>query len=57
MAQQLTERKLLVEGLVILAAVLVLRNGLTGISLRRLRPPSTRAITAPSTKAGAAEHG
>ncbi len=56
-AQQLTERKLLVEGLVILAAVLVLRNGLTGISLRRLRPPSTRAITAPSTKAGAAEHG
>ncbi len=30
-AQQVTERKLLVEGLVILAAVLLLRNGITGI--------------------------
>ncbi|MFM9943121.1 MAG: branched-chain amino acid ABC transporter permease [Hyphomicrobiaceae bacterium] len=32
-AQLVTERKLLVQGLVILAAVLVLRNGLTGIRL------------------------
>ena len=30
-AQQITERKLLVEGLVILAAVLLLRNGITGM--------------------------
>jgi branched-chain amino acid transport system permease protein len=30
-AQQVTERKLLVEGSVILAAVLVLRNGITGL--------------------------
>jgi branched-chain amino acid transport system permease protein len=34
-AQQVTERKLLVEGLVILLAVLVLRRGMTGISLPR----------------------
>ena len=30
-AQQVTERKLLVEGIVILAAVLLLRNGITGV--------------------------
>jgi branched-chain amino acid transport system permease protein len=30
-AQQITERKLLVEGVVILAAVLLMRNGITGI--------------------------
>jgi branched-chain amino acid transport system permease protein len=30
-AQQITERKLLVEGAVILAAVLVMRNGITGL--------------------------
>jgi branched-chain amino acid transport system permease protein len=40
-AQLLTERKLLVEGLVILFAVLVLRDGLTGIRLTRQRVPET----------------
>ncbi len=30
-AQQITERKLLVEGLVILAAVMLMRNGITGL--------------------------
>lgn len=34
-AQQFTERKLLAEGLVILAAVILLRQGLMGIALRR----------------------
>ena len=53
-----TERKLLVEGVVILAAVLVLRNGLTGIFTRR-RPgggdtlpkvPPTDVTAAPVAK-------
>lgn len=42
-AQQVTERKLLVEGLVILAAVLLMRNGITG--LRLPRSPAARAGT------------
>jgi branched-chain amino acid transport system permease protein len=37
-AQVITERKLLVEGLVILAVVLILPKGLTGIRLRRPQP-------------------
>jgi branched-chain amino acid transport system permease protein len=36
----LKERKLLVEGVVILAVVLMARNGLTGIRLRPARPKS-----------------
>jgi branched-chain amino acid transport system permease protein len=35
-AQQITERKLLVEGTVILAAVILMRNGITGLRLGRL---------------------
>lgn len=46
-AQQITERKLLVEGVVILAAVLLMRNGITGL---RLRPPL------PSAREGAPEN-
>lgn len=38
-AQQVTERKLLVEGLVILAAVLLMRNGITGLRLPRSPAP------------------
>lgn len=38
LAERFTDRKLLVEGLVILAAVLVMRQGITGIRLRRPRP-------------------
>ncbi len=40
-AQLITERKLLVEGVVILLAVLLLRDGLTGI---RLRPPRAAEV-------------
>jgi branched-chain amino acid transport system permease protein len=36
--QSITERQRLVEGLVILAAVLLLRHGLAGLRLRRMRP-------------------
>jgi len=36
-AQQFTESKLLVEGLIVLAAVLVLREGLTGLFRRTSR--------------------
>ncbi|MEZ5816887.1 MAG: branched-chain amino acid ABC transporter permease [Hyphomicrobiaceae bacterium] len=45
-AQQVTERKLLVEGAVILAAVLLMRNGITGL---RWLPnlPSAKEGTAP----------
>jgi len=43
-AQQFTDRKLLAEGLVILAAVLVLRNGITGIRWPGL--PGARESTA-----------
>ncbi len=39
-AQLVTERKLLVEGIVILAAVLLLRDGLMGIGKIRVRTPS-----------------
>jgi branched-chain amino acid transport system permease protein len=44
-AQQVTERKLLLEGVVILGAVLVLRNGLTG--MRWPRVPQAREGSAP----------
>jgi branched-chain amino acid transport system permease protein len=46
-AQQITERKLLVEGAVILAAVLLMRNGITGIRFGKLPE---------SQKNGASEH-
>jgi branched-chain amino acid transport system permease protein len=36
LAQQVTERKLLVEGMVILLAVLLLRNGITGLRLGKV---------------------
>ena len=39
-ASQVTERKLLVEGLVILAAVLLMRNGITGLGLGTRLPVS-----------------
>lgn len=43
-AQQITERKLLVEGAVILAAVLVMRNGITGLGwLPKLPSPKDNA--------------
>lgn len=44
-AQQITERKLLVEGLVILLAVLVLRRGITGITLPKLGRAKRRHVT------------
>jgi branched-chain amino acid transport system permease protein len=52
-AQLITERKLLVEGSVILVVVILLRNGLTGIRLPRLyRSPSP-----PDTPSEARVHG
>ncbi len=42
-AQLITERKLLVEGFVILVVVILLRDGLTGIRLPRLRREPRRA--------------
>jgi branched-chain amino acid transport system permease protein len=50
-SQQVTERKLLVEGLVVLLAVLVLRNGITGIRLPGIPGPrgSAPPERAPST--------
>jgi branched-chain amino acid transport system permease protein len=36
--QSITERQRLVEGIVILAAVLLLRNGIAGLRLRRIMP-------------------
>jgi len=46
-AQQITERKLLVEGAVILAAVLLMRNGITGLRFRLLsRLPDAHESTA-----------
>ncbi|MGE0767051.1 MAG: branched-chain amino acid ABC transporter permease [Hyphomicrobiaceae bacterium] len=45
-AQQITERKLLVEGAVILAAVLVMRNGITGLG-RMSGLPNSHDGTAP----------
>jgi branched-chain amino acid transport system permease protein len=53
-AQLVTERKLLVEGLVVLAVVIVLPRGLSGITLpRALR----RAVTADIAKADPAKAG
>jgi branched-chain amino acid transport system permease protein len=58
-AQLITERKLLVEGLVVLAAVLAFPKGLTGIRLpwrpKRAAPP--RAEPAPQKVAEAQHHG
>lgn len=44
-AQQITERKLLVEGAVILAAVLLMRNGITGLKWFPRRPKSHEGVT------------
>jgi branched-chain amino acid transport system permease protein len=41
-AQLITDRKLLVEGLVILAAVILMRDGITGVRWRGDRPALTR---------------
>jgi branched-chain amino acid transport system permease protein len=53
-AQQITERKLLVEGAVILLAVLVMRKGITGL---RWRPnlPNTRENAAPAYDVAASQ--
>jgi branched-chain amino acid transport system permease protein len=52
-AQSITERKLLVEGLVVLIVVLALPRGLTGLALpRRMRPG--KASPEPADKAAAA---
>jgi len=57
-AQQVTERKLLVEGVVILCAVLFLRNGLMGIgSPRKRRPPQQAAVTGVPAAGKAGAHG
>ncbi|MEZ5856281.1 MAG: branched-chain amino acid ABC transporter permease [Hyphomicrobiaceae bacterium] len=57
-AQQVTQRKLLVEGLVILAAVLVLRHGITGIRLFKMAEPGDEAYSADQAEAGrSADHG
>jgi branched-chain amino acid transport system permease protein len=53
-AQLLTERKLLVEGLVILAVVILFRNGLTGIRIPGLR---RAANSADRSAEGARAHG
>jgi branched-chain amino acid transport system permease protein len=50
-AQQVTERKLLVEGLVFLCAVLFLRNGLMGIRLPWSHKPAPAPTVAPPTGA------
>jgi len=52
-AQSITERKLLVEGLVVLAVVIALPKGLSGIG--QLRIFRRTAATAPTAKAGPAE--
>jgi branched-chain amino acid transport system permease protein len=49
-AQLVTERKLLVEGLVILGVVVLLRNGLTGIRLPRLRRAAASAPEKPPSE-------
>jgi branched-chain amino acid transport system permease protein len=56
-AQLITERKLLVEGLVVLAAVLMLPKGLTGIRLPRWRRSSQTAPVAPAAAVEARSHG
>jgi branched-chain amino acid transport system permease protein len=55
-AQLITERKLLVEGFVILVVVILLRDGLTGIRLPRLRRRPS-APEAPDTPSEARLHG
>jgi branched-chain amino acid transport system permease protein len=47
-AQQITERKLLVEGAVILAAVVLMRNGLTGLRFRQKTSEPDELATASS---------
>lgn len=49
-SQLITERKLLVEGLVVLAVVLVLRRGLMGLFDRRNRSTSVMAVEAASVE-------
>ena len=56
-AQLLTERKLLVEGLVILFVVLVLPKGLSGISLPRLSRKPARNEPPPASAAEVRPHG
>jgi branched-chain amino acid transport system permease protein len=56
-AQLLTERKLLVEGLVILAVVLVLPKGLSQISLEPLWRPFARPKPPKATSAEVQPHG
>jgi branched-chain amino acid transport system permease protein len=56
-AQLLTERKLLVEGLVILAVVLVLPKGLSQISLEPLWRPFARGKPSKVTSAEVQPHG
>jgi branched-chain amino acid transport system permease protein len=46
-AQLITERKLLVEGVVILAAVLMMRNGITGVRWTKRELPKADGSLAP----------
>jgi branched-chain amino acid transport system permease protein len=46
-SQLMTERKLLVEGIVVLAAVILLRNGLMGVRLTRLASRAPRDASTP----------
>ena len=55
-AQLVTERKLLVEGFVILVVVILLRDGLTGIRVPRLRGRPSAPET-PSTPSETRAHG
>ncbi len=54
LAQQVTERKLLVEGMVILLAVLLLRNGITGLRAGKL--PEAKENNAPEHDAPSGQH-
>jgi branched-chain amino acid transport system permease protein len=54
-AQLITERKLLVEGIVILVVVILLRDGLVGIRLPGLR--RTKAVAADAARPEARVHG
>jgi branched-chain amino acid transport system permease protein len=55
LAQQITERKLLVEGVVILAAVLLMPKGITGLALGTTR--ARRFRTPPESDAASARRG
>ena len=56
-AELITERKLLVQGLVILLVVLLLPQGLGGIRLPRLAPWRTQARAEPPAAAKEVPHG